>query len=75
MNEIGLKFGDGFPEHTMVMLFQSLQRAKSAHPGMAINAVEQKPAMNFLVALLPVQPVIGSDRQDRVSAQMKRLRR
>ena len=74
MDEIGLEVGDGLTEDAVVVFLDFLQLAKAGELRMAVGAIQQQPAMNFLVTLLGVQPVIGSEDQERVAAQSKRFR-
>ena len=74
MDEIGLEVGDGLAEDAVVVFLDFLQLAKAGELRMAVGAIQQQPAMNFLVTLLGVQPVIGCRDQQDMPAESKRLR-
>src|ERR1051326_5220999 len=72
--EVGLKRGDGLLQRGVVVCLELLEVAVTGDGRMAEGVVEEQTSVDFTVALLPVQTVVGGDDQEVVTAQRKRLR-
>src|SRR6267378_571128 len=73
MDDIRLELGEGLLKGAVVVLLKFVQLAIRGHPRMTESSIQKKAAMEFPVAFLGVQTVVGSDGEHRMATQPQGL--
>jgi hypothetical protein len=69
VDDIGLELIEGFAEHIVVMGFQRLEFHEPGEGRMAEDAIELKPPLDLVIALLGAEAVTGSQDKDFMAPQ------